>query len=426
MATDAFGRLRISNIYNLFEYYPSSISSTTTSTSDPDVDIWVNDKVNGASIASATIEFDSSNTKVNLSCGNSGDISTRFTKLPMRYQPGKSRLFYFSGVPLEEGRVNNGSETFKSRIGIFSTDSSTKTPIEGHYFQTDGTNLYWVSSYDSTQTEIVQSNWNIDTFDGNGPSGKTLTINNMSQTNLFVIDQEWLGVGRVRLGFNIDGVNYYAHQFISSESYPYTTTPRLPITYQMSANTIISPVTLGQICCTCISEGGFTPIGRRISISNGINGVSGVTLASKDNKYILLGIKLIDGNVTGILDVLSYDVLYFGNNDRNTAKIELQLHSTNGNIGSTSGTISYTQEPNSIIDVYRGGNDPATISIGGDGFIISSKYLQQKTDINLNSTEYSIQLSRSEISQYDTLFIVAQSTADDEEIGATVDLIMSS
>jgi hypothetical protein len=420
MATDAFGRLRISNIYNLFEYYPSSISSTTTSSSDPDVDIWVNDKVNGTSIASATIEFDSSNTKVNLICGNSGDISTRFTKLPMRYQPGKSRLFYFSGVPLD--RVNDGTETFTSRIGIFSTDSSTKIPIEGHYFQTNGTNLSWVSSYNSTQTEILQSNWNIDTFDGNGPSGKTLTISNMLLTNLFVIDQEWLGVGRIRVGFNIDGVNYYAHQFVPAVDYPYTTTPRLPITYQMSAGTSINkPVILGQVCCTCISEGGFTPIGRRISVSNGIDGV---TLTNNSTKYILLGIKLIDGNITGILDVLSYDVLYFGNNDRNNAKIELQLHSTNGNIGSISRTISYTQEPNSIIDVYRGGNDPATILT--DGFIISSKYLQQKTDINLNSTEYSIQLSRSEISQYDTLFIVAQSTADNEEIGATVDLIMSS
>ena len=424
MATDAFGRLRISNIYNLFEYYPSSISSTTTSTSDPDVDIWVNDKKNGA-----TIEFDSSNTKVELRCKNSGDISTRFTKLPMRYQPGKSRLFYFSGVPLNRVKdvTETETETFTSRIGIFSTDSSTKTPIEGHYFQTDGTDLYWVCSYDSTSTEISQSNWNIDTFDGNGPSGKTLTISNMLLTNLFVIDQEWLGVGRVRVGFNIDGVNYYAHQFVPAVKYPYTTTPRLPITYQMSAPTINinnPPVTLGQVCCTCISEGGFTPIGRRISISNDINGV---TLASSSNKYILLGIKLIDGNVTGILDVLSYDVLYFGNNDRNNAKIELQLHSTNGNIGSTSGTISYRQEPNSIIDVYRGGGDnPAIIPTDGDGFIISSKYLQQKTDINLNSTEYSIQLSRSEISQYDTLFIVAQSTADNQKIGATVDLIMSS
>ena len=43
----------------------------------------------------------------------------------------------------------------------------------------------------------------------NRPSGKTLTIANAAQTLLLVMDQEWLGVGRIRCGFIIDGVIYY-------------------------------------------------------------------------------------------------------------------------------------------------------------------------------------------------------------------------
>ena len=117
----------------------------------------------------------------------------------------KSRLFYLSGVPLS--RVNSGSEEFYSRIGIFSVDGSN-VPVEGHYFETDGINLYWVYAYGGTTTRIVQSSWNVDTFNGSGPSGLTLTINNMLNDILFIIDQEWLGVGRVRVGFNLNGVNY--------------------------------------------------------------------------------------------------------------------------------------------------------------------------------------------------------------------------
>lgn len=411
MATDAFGRLRISDTYTLFEYYPSAATSLTNN----DVDIWVNDVVSTASIG-----YNSGTNVVELDCNANGDIATRSTKLPMRYQPGKSRLFYFSAVPLS--RVNGGSEDFTSRIGFFSVDGS-KNPVQGHYFETDGTTLYWVCTYGGTENKIAQSNWNIDTFDGSGPSGKTLTISDMLNANLFVLDQEWLGVGRVRAGFNIEGVNYYANQFISNVPYPYTTTPRLPITYQMKATTISSSIKLGQVCCTAISEGGYTPIGSRISVGNGTDGAN---LASSGTKYILLGIKLQSGITTGILDVLSLDALYSGNTSNN-AKIELQLHSSNGSIGATTGTITFTPESNSIIEVFRGATSGTNPSITTDGFILSSKYLLQKSDINLNSTEYSVQLTRSEVSQYDTLYVVAEvDSGTNQTIGATIDLIMSS
>lgn len=411
MATDAFGRLRISDTFTLFEYYPSAATSLTNN----DVDIWVNDVVSTASIG-----YNSGTNVVELDCNANGDIATRSTKLPMRYQPGKSRLFYFSAVPLS--RVNGGSEDFTSRIGFFSVDGS-KNPVQGHYFETDGTTLYWVCTYGGTENKIAQSNWNIDTFNGSGPSGKTLTISDMLNTNLFVIDQEWLGVGRVRAGFNIEGVNYYANQFISNVPYPYTSTPRLHITYQMKATTISSSIKLGQVCCTAISEGGFTPIGSRISISNDVEGAN---LASSGTKYILLGIKLQSGITTGILDVLSLDSVFVANTSR-TAKVELQLHSSNGSIGATTGTISFTPESNSIIEVFRGATSGTNPSITTDGFIFTSKYLLGKSDINLNSTEYSVQLTRSEVSQYDTLYVVAETdTGTNQRIGATIDLIMSS
>ena len=89
--------------------------------------------------------------------------------------------------------------------------------------------FYWGDVTQGGTLDVPQSSWNIDTFNGNGPSGKTLTVAaNANKTFLIVIDQEWLGVGRLRCGFVIDGVIYYAHQFLHNGlQVQYTKTPRI-------------------------------------------------------------------------------------------------------------------------------------------------------------------------------------------------------
>ena len=135
MATDAFGRLRISNTYTLFEYYPPNVNSIEDINESLDSDTWVT-TVNGTST------YTCNNATVELTCQTNGDKITRETKLPMEYQPGKSRLFYFSGIPLS--RVNSGSEDIECNMGVFSIDDVTKNPVEGIYLQTDGIYIYFV------------------------------------------------------------------------------------------------------------------------------------------------------------------------------------------------------------------------------------------------------------------------------------------
>jgi hypothetical protein len=48
-------------------------------------------------------------------------------------------------------------------------------------------------------------------MDGTGRSGITLDV---TKTQIFIVDLEWLGVGRVRLGFVIDGKIYYCHEIL--------------------------------------------------------------------------------------------------------------------------------------------------------------------------------------------------------------------
>jgi hypothetical protein len=110
MALDAFGRLRVSNCFTTFNYYPSPI----TVNSNLDIDTWV-DITNGN--GSSTYNTDN---YINMSVSNTGDYVLRITKQPMEYQPGKSRLLFFTGVMLGESA---GSDTLTSRIGLFNVDT---------------------------------------------------------------------------------------------------------------------------------------------------------------------------------------------------------------------------------------------------------------------------------------------------------------
>ena len=83
---------------------------------------------------------------------------------------------------------------------------------------------------------------------------------------------EWLGVGRIRFGFYVYGKIQYCHQVtnINILTRPYTNSINLPICYSIHSTSVSgSSNNFKQICSTVISEGGYAPLGRPFSISNG-------------------------------------------------------------------------------------------------------------------------------------------------------------
>lgn len=404
--TDAFGRLRVSNIFTTFEYSPSATSAS--SISNYDQDRWVS-TLSGSS----ALSYNSSN-YINMSCTASGDYIVRQSKLPMIYQPGKSRLLFFSGVLLNR---SVSSDSVIARIGIYSTSGAT--PVEGHYFKTDGNTLYWVETLGSTENAIAQSSWNIDVFDGTGPSGYTLTTSNLIKNILLIIDQEWLGVGRVRVGFKIDGKIYYAHQFThSTTDVPYTTTPRLPITYQINATTIASPIAMRQFCCTCISEGGYFPLGKRISVATTAEGFN---MNSSSSKYIIAAIRANSSYPTVTIKPIHFEGSYPSGTGR-TLKLELQVHSSNGSVGSISGSLSYSNCADSGAQ-YALGDGSQTV--GSDGYIITTCLTTAQTSVSFSSTDFEQMLSRVLVSKYDTLYLVGSGSANNMIVSGSVDFVVS-
>nr|QBK92203.1 MAG: hypothetical protein LCPAC304_05500 [Pithovirus LCPAC304] len=107
---------------------------------------------------------------------------------------------------------------------------------DGYFFELEGTTMGIVyrtaSSGSQVDTRVVQSSWNIDTFDGNGPS--RITITTWDDAYLLIFDQQWLGVGQVRIGLIIEGIIRYAHIFTNEGlQLPYTRTAKLPIRYEI-------------------------------------------------------------------------------------------------------------------------------------------------------------------------------------------------
>lgn len=406
MATDAFGRLRVSEPFTTFNYYTSPLSQNN----GLDQDVWVSTTGGGA-----TNSYNSENyIDMNLpSAGAGPKYVLRLTKLPMIYQTGKSRLIYMTCVM----RSDTTSTNVTTHMGLFNTDNASPPSItEGTYFSSNFggvIGLYWEDRTQTGVNSVPQASWNIDTFDGTGPSGLTLTNTNLTQNLLIVIDQEWLGVGRVRCGFNLNGVTYYAHQFThSGMSVQYTKTPRLSLGYYIVGTQACS---MRQMCCTNMLEGGYFSTGRRNSITTSLPGVS---LENNNTKYILLALRINSSYPNGTIIPLNLSVAYSAGTNK-IGYCQLQLHSSVGSIGTISAPLTYTTINNSIAQYAVGSGQTVT----SDGFILTNITLLSQTDFDLSTTDYQTLLTRMTASQYDTLYVVGVSNTNADTMTAGLDFI---
>jgi len=257
-AGDAFGRLRTSSPFTLFDsnhrYTDNGSWATSTGT--------------GGTYAHNADEglMDLDVTTV------SGAKIYRETKKVFPYQPGKSLQIMNTFV------MNAGKENLRQRVGYFSSGN-------GIYFEVSGVaDPYFVRRDSNTgsvvESRVTQSSWNVDALDGNGPSGKTL---DPAKAQIFWIDIEWLGVGTVRAGFVIDGQLVHCHSFhhANEVASTYMTTATLPLRYEIeNLDTTGGNSTLKQICSTVLSEGGYELRGKAGTVSQEIASPYDLTTAS--------------------------------------------------------------------------------------------------------------------------------------------------
>ena len=235
---DAFGRLRVSQPYTLFD-------SQNRYAADNQLDV--------ATTGTGTTTFLSNEAavKMEVTSGGVGSVTRQsFRSFP--YQPGKGLLVLATFV-----MDSSTSANLTQSVGYFN-DSN------GVFFKRTGSTNSFVLRSSSTPTPgtpsdvrtVNQSNWNGDKLDGTGASGLTL---DPTKAQILWMDFEWLGVGSVRCGFIIDAQYIVYHTFENANDVTsvYMTTATLPVRYQITTTTAAVAASMKSICCTVISEGGF-------------------------------------------------------------------------------------------------------------------------------------------------------------------------
>ena len=234
--TDAFGRLRVSEPYTLFDSQSRYAADNQFDTST-------------TGTGSSTFNTNQSSVSLSVTAGGVGSV-VRQTYRSFPYQPGKGLLV------LATFQMDNGtSANLNQKVGYFNTQN-------GVFFQrTGGTNSFVMRSYTGGLADdsraVTQANWNGDKLDGTGASGYTLDL---THPQILWMDFEWLGVGSVRCGFIINGQYIVCHTFNTANVYGttvYMTTAILPVRYEITTTTSAVAATLTQICCSVVSEGGF-------------------------------------------------------------------------------------------------------------------------------------------------------------------------
>lgn len=253
-AADAFGRLRVSEPFTLFD-------SQNRYAADNQFDV--------ATTGTGTTTFLSNEAavKMEVTSGGVGSVTRQsFRSFP--YQPGKGLLVLMTFVMDASTSVN-----LTQQAGYFNDQN-------GVFFQRNGTtNSFvlrsFVTGVVSDARTVTQANWNGDKLDGTGDSGLTLDT---SKAQILWMDFEWLGVGSVRCGFIINGQYITCHTFENANliANVYMTTAILPVRYRISSVTTAVAASMKAICCTVISEGGFEQtsidhVARRTTILTSIS-----------------------------------------------------------------------------------------------------------------------------------------------------------
>lgn len=295
--TDAFGRLRVTQPFTLFD----------SSHRFNDNGLWATSNTAGNS----SYTFVENQSTVDMTVGTTANAEVvRETTKVFSYQPGKS-LLVMNTFAMHPPKAN-----VRQRVGYFGQSN-------GIYLENDGNTNYLIvrtnTSSTVTETRVAQSNWNVDKFDGTGYSSQIGGPEHaggldVSKTNIFWMDVEWLGVGDVRCGFLVDGKLIQAHTFHhdNRNTVPYMTTASLPLRLEIkNTGVTASNSTLSQICSTVISEGGYELFGTQQAVGTTIT--APVDLPTAGTFYPVISIRMKQNRLDAIVILTALSILGISN-----------------------------------------------------------------------------------------------------------------
>jgi len=334
---DAFGRQRVSNPEMIF-------NSKQIFDNQP---LYWDDIQESGSGTTSTHSTNTASTTLGVSLNTAGK-RTRQTFMRFNYQPSKSQLIFITGIL----KASGGGTGIISRMGYFDDNN-------GLFLENNAGTINLVrrtyTGGSASDNPYPQSSWNIDKMDGTGASEITLDF---TKTQIFIIDFEWLGVGRVRFGFNVNGITYYVHELLNANNLTtvYMSTPNLPLRYQIINDGTGAASTINCICSAVISEGGR----EEVALNSYVSTRGSAVTATKNVTNAIIATRLKTGTYSGV----------------NNSSLE------------------YAVAPNGTV-------------ISG-GFSIAGGYAQAKTDIQADSLKSLLKLGSSITGRKDVLVLSCQ------------------
>jgi len=283
-AVDAFGRQRVGTPQTLFD---------SKMLYDKSPLFWDEAAVSGGGISSAYLS-----NKAAVEISSTDATAGRFVRQTFQrfnYQPGKSQRIFLTGI-LNSG---GGGTGVTSRIGYFDDNN-------GCFFQLSEGQFSVVVRSNATgtpvDTVVPSSEFNGDQIpDSNGITIEELNLD-WTKTQIFAISYEWLGVGSVIFSVFQDATEYILHvnHHANRLEEVYTSTPNLPIRYELSTTADSVASSMVHICSSVISEGGSDDTGI---VRSATTGGTQLDVALADTYYPMIGIRLKSTHLdaTGLL-----------------------------------------------------------------------------------------------------------------------------
>lgn len=346
---DGFGRIRISENFTIFN---------SKQITDNQPVLW-----DTAVVGTGTAVYSGTEASTVLTVAAPGDSVIRQTYRRFNYQPGKSQLAYFTGIIRNAGTFNDG---IISRIGQHGT-------LAGMFFQYDSVGgLQLGIRKNSVDTLVPQASWNVDKLDGTGASGITLDV---TKSQIFVINYEWLAVGSVWFGFVIGGAIKWAHRADNANIVGgvYTQTPNNPVRYEIISTTGASGA-MTQTCCSVISEGGTDPGGNTFATATTVG--RAIATGDPNPERVLLAVRYQNEAAAQVeIDLTDVSTTATGgtNNEyllviRLIKNAATQLRNA-ANTGA--GVLAFSALTGSVLEVAR----PTDAYVVTDSFLGSSGYI---------------------------------------------------
>jgi hypothetical protein len=384
---DAFGRLRVSEPFTLFD----------SSHRFADNGLWSTGTATGGTAA-----FNSAQGLVDLDVtAASGSEVVRETTKVFSYQPGKSLLVLNTFV------MSPAKTNLRQRVGYYGA-------ANGYYLELNDSTVSFVErssvSGSLVNTPVAQASWNVDPLNGSGPSGITLDL---TKAQILFMDLEWLGVGTVRMGFIIDGNYYVCHKFNHANiiTSTYITTASLPLRYEITNTAATaSSSRLKQICSSILSEGGYELRGLQQAVGTPITAPKDLPTAG--TLYPIVSLRLKQSRLDGIAIATAVSII--GNE---AANFNWQLVSS----GTTTGGTWTSAGANTSVEYNLTGTAFAGGRIIASGYFTATASTSVSIDI-LKAALFSNQLERNGLSGTPYEFTIALSSgANNKSVFASMD-----